>query len=300
VDALVDSTRLLTDTTALRDRLAADGYLFFRRLLPPERILATRSAVADQLRSGGWITQQGTASAQPRATGGRDAWADPAFRAAAASPAFNQIPYLPPLRAVVRHVLGAGAFSYPAKVLRAVYPERPAARPLGRYRHVDYGVAGVQDMLTSWVPLMDIPPRVGGLAVRPGGHLRAPRPPRPLSPAERGWATTAYQPGDVIIFHCLTPHAALPNTSPALRLSGDFRWQRPGQPAPAELILGPAARPPELFSRLLGGEPWWEPVPAGLTLVPRAQLVAIPPGPSRFFAVHPGWRHWRPPSAAVH
>ena len=116
----------------------------------------------------------------------------------------------------------------------------------------------------------------------------------------RRLAAGGYQPGDVIIFHCLTPHAALPNTSPALRLSGDFRWQRADQPAPAELILGAAARPPELLSRLLRREPWWEPVPAGLSLVPRMQLVAARPGPSRYFAVHPGWRRWRPPPGAVH
>ena len=300
MDELTDSSGLAGDPGGLQRRLAADGYLFFRGLLPPGLMRAAGAAVAGRLRAGGWLDDRGIPSVTPRAAGPAEALADPAFRAAIAGAAFNQIPYLPPLRAAVRNVLGPGAFSYPVKVLRAVYPERPAARPLGRYRHVDYAVAGVQDMLTSWVPLMDIPPRVGGLAVRPGGHLRAPRPPRPLGPAERGWATTSYQPGDVILFHCLTPHAALPNTSPALRLSGDFRWQRPGQPAPAELILGPAARPPELLGRLLRREPWWEPVPAGLTLVPRARLVALPPGPSRFFAVHPGWRHWRPPSAAVH
>ena len=80
-------------------------------------------------------------------------------------------------------------------------------------------------------------------------------------------------------------------------VSGDFRWQRAAQPAPAELVLGPAARPPELFSRLFRREPWWEPVPAGLVLYPRAQLVRIPPGPSRLVAVHPGWRYWQPPRA---
>ena len=72
------------------------------------------------------------------------------------------------------------------------------------------------------------------------------------------------------------------------------------------MILGPASRPgpanraPELFGRLLRFQRWWEPVPAGLTLCPRAQLAAAPPQPSRFFAVHPGWRHWQPPPAAVH
>jgi Phytanoyl-CoA dioxygenase (PhyH) len=300
VDELADSAGLAGDPAGLRRRLAADGYLFFRGLLPAGLVREAGAAVAARLRAGGWLDDRGIPSVTPRAASPRAALADPAFRAAVTSPAFNQVPYLPPLRSVIRRILGPGAFSYPAKVLRAVYPEHPAARPLGRYAHVDYGVAGVQDMLTSWVPLMDIPVPLGGLAVRPGGHLRAPRPPRPLSPAERGWATTSYQPGDVIIFHCLTPHAALPNTCPALRLSGDFRWQRADQRAPAELVLGPAARPPELLSRLLRREPWWEPVPAGLVLAPRAELVAAPPGPSRFFAVHPGWQRWRPPPGSVH
>ena len=300
MDELADSAGLAGDREGLRRRLAADGYLFFRGLLPAGLVRDAGAAVAAALRGGGWLDERGIPSVTPRAAGPAQALADPAYRAAVTGAAFNQIPYLPPLRAVVRRVLGPEAFSYPAKVLRAVYPERPAARPLGRYRHVDYGVAGVQDMLTSWVPLMDIPARVGGLAVRPGGHLRAPRPPRPLTAAERGWATTAYQPGDVIIFHCLTPHAALPNTSPALRLSGDFRWQRPDQPAPAELILGrPAGRRSCSAGCSAGSRGGRRSRPA-CTLVPRRQLAAAPPGPSRFFAVHPGWRHWRPPPAAVH
>ena len=92
----------------------------------------------------------------------------------------------------------------------------------------------------------------------------------------------------------------MPNTTHELRLSADFRWQPPGCPAPAEMVLGPAGRPPELFSRLLRREPWWEPVPPGLTLRPRTELASWPPGPSRFFAVHPAWQRWRPPSGPVH
>jgi len=302
VDELADSASLVNDADGLRRRLADDGYLFFRGLLPADEARAAGQTVLAALRAGGWVDDRGVPSIQPRAVNSVDALGDPAFRTATTSAAFNRIPYVPALRAAVRRVLGAGSFSYPVKVLRAVYPERPDARPRGRYIHYDYGVAGVQDMLTSWIPLMDIPVRIGGLAVRPGGHLGPPRPPRPLSPSEPDWATTSYEPGDVIIFHCLTPHAALPNTGSALRISGDFRWQRPDQPAPAELILGPrrAAGQPELFSRLFGHERWWEPVPAGLALQPRAQMIGLAPGPSRLVAVHPGWKHWRPPPAAVH
>jgi hypothetical protein len=299
VDELADSSGLVRDPDALRGRLAADGYLFFRGLLDAAQVRETGQVIMARLRSGGWVTGDGTPAARPPAVNTMDAFADPAYRAAATSPAFNRLPYLMPLRSLVRSVLGPRAFSYPAKVLRAVYPEGRDTRTKGRYIHYDYGVSGVQDMLTSWLPLMDIPVRLGGLAVRPGGHRGRPWPPRVLSAFQPGWATTSYRPGDVIIFHCLTPHAAMANHAAALRLSGDFRWQTPDRPAPAEMVLGPKGRR-ELFSLLFSRQPWWEPVPAGLALYPRNDMIVAPPGPSRFFQVHPGWQRWRPPPGAVH
>jgi hypothetical protein len=292
VDELTDSRSLAGDPGALKARLAADGYVFLRGLLPAEPVRAAGERVAAALRAGGW-----TAAGSPllgRAVGPREALADPAYRAAVTSLAFNALPYLAPLRQTVRRILGPAAFSYPVKVLRAVAPETPAERASGRYIHCDYRGSGVQDMLTTWLPLAEVPAALGGLAVRPGGHRERPRRPGPLAGTERGWRTTDYRPGDVIIFHCLTPHAARPNTSRQLRLSADFRWQQPDRPAPSEMILGPTGRPWELFSRLLGREPWWEPVPAGLTLRPRSELAARPPGPSQLFAVDPSWQRWRP------
>jgi hypothetical protein len=292
VDELADSRSLAGDPAALRARLAADGYLFVRGLLPEDRVWAAGERVAAALRAGGW-TAAGSPRLKPGA-GPLEALADPSYRTAVTSLAFNALPYLAPLRATVRRILGPAAFSYPVKVLRAVAPESLSDRTTGRYIHCDYRGAGVQDMLTTWIPLTDVPVELGGLAVRPGGHRERPRPPRVLSASERGWATADYRPGDVIIFHCLTPHAALPNAGRRLRLSGDFRWQQPDRPAPSEMILGPAGRAPELFSRLLRREPWWEPVPSGLQLRPRAELSALPPGPSQLFAVDPSWRRGVP------
>jgi len=298
VDELADSRGLAGDPVALRARLADDGYVFLRGLLPADRVRAAGERVAAALREGGW-----TAAGSPllgRAAGPREAVADPAYRTAVMSVAFNALPYLAPLRETVRRILGPGGFSYPVKVLRAVAPESPAERTRGRYIHCDYMGLGVQDMLTSWLPLTEVPAALGGLAVRPGGHQDAPRRPRLLNGTEPGWRTTDYRPGDVIIFHCLTPHAALPNTGHKLRLSADFRWQQPSYPAPSEMILGPAGRRPELFCRLLGREPWWEPVPTGLTLEPTSELRARPLGPSQFFAIDSSWEHWQPPPGQVH
>jgi hypothetical protein len=298
VDELADSRALAGDPAALRARLAADGYVFLRGLLPRQRVRAASEQVATALRAGGW-TAAGSPLLGP-AAGPREALADPAYRAAVMSLAFHALPYLAPLREAVRRILGPGAFSYPVKVLRAVAPESAAEPARGRYIHCDYMGSGVQDMLTTWLPLAEVPAALGGLAVRPGGHRDRPRPPRLLTGTEPGWRTTDYRPGDVIIFHCLTPHAALPNTGRQLRLSADFRWQQPSSPAPSEMILGPAGRPIELFSRLLGREPWWQPVPAGLTLRSRSELTARPPGPSQLFAVDPSWQRWQPPPGRIH
>jgi hypothetical protein len=65
-------------------------------------------------------------------------------------------------------------------------------------------------------------------------------------------------------------------------------------------VLGPAGGQREMFSRLSARQPWWEPVPGGLTLVPRERLAASPPGSFRYFRVQPGWRLWRPPTGTVH
>src|ERR1700685_1837438 len=83
---------------------------------------------------------------------------------------------------------------------------------------------------------MTAPARPGARRVQPAVHLGPPRRPHPLSPAEPGWATTSYEPGDAIIFHCLTPHAALPNHGSALRISGDFRCQGPAGCPPAGTV----------------------------------------------------------------
>jgi hypothetical protein len=311
VRELADSLALQANQSALRQRLAADGYLFFRRLLRPADIRAAYDSVRTELSLGGWTDGEGRPVGPQRAVTVRDGLADPSFRAALASRALNRLAYLQPLRSPIRLILGAGAFSYPVKVLRVVYPESPPKlrQPRvtkGRYIHQDFAVSGVQDMLTTWLPLMDIPAQLGGLAVLPGSHLGPPLRPQLLRADEPGWATTDYRPGDVLLFHCLTSHAALPNHADQLRISADLRWQAADQPAPAELVLGPAAgngrrgRQAELFGRLLSREPWWEPVPDGLMLYSRQQLLAAPPVPSRLFPVHSAWQRWRPPAGPVH
>ena len=113
MDELADFASLVGDPAGLRRRLAGDGYLFFRGLLPADEIRAAGQAVLARLRAGGWADGWSIPPVRPRAVNPIDALADPAFRAAVTSGEFNRIPYLPQLRAVIRTVLGSTAFSYP-------------------------------------------------------------------------------------------------------------------------------------------------------------------------------------------
>ena len=89
MDELADSRRLASDPAALRARLAADGYVFLRGLLPAGPVRAAGEQVAATLRAGGW-----TAAGSPlpgAAAGPREALADPAYRAAVMSLAGSEV-----------------------------------------------------------------------------------------------------------------------------------------------------------------------------------------------------------------
>ncbi|MBL8951770.1 MAG: phytanoyl-CoA dioxygenase family protein [Myxococcaceae bacterium] len=284
---LIDSTSLLGDPAALIARLARDGYLLLRAVLPVARITEAHDAIIATLHEGGWV--DATGALLPLALSKSAGSQHPAFRAATQLPEFNRLPYLPALKALAASLLGPGAYSLPSKVLRTTAPSRARTEP-GRYAHQDYAYWRISDMLTTWAPLMEISPEHGALAVVPGSHLGPPVALLPFAGTEPGWATTTYRPGDVIVFHCLTAHAALPNRREALRICGDFRWQRPEEPVCAELVRGSTGA--ELGAQLFHRESWWHPMPAGVPIV-KESPVAAPR--SRFFAVHPGWLDWQPP-----
>jgi hypothetical protein len=305
MEDLVDSASLADDPVALRARLAHDGYLFFRGLLPTGPVGDAGARIRAILKAGGWredVPPTASAAAATHRASLGEAARGAAFLAAMASRPFNQIPYLPTLRGLIRSLLGPDAFSYPVKVLRAVHPETGGEVPQARHIHHDYGAASVDDMLTTWIPLMPIPRHVGGLAVQPGSNRSHPRIPRLLAEDQRGWASADYEIGDVLVFHCLTAHAALPNRSDRLRLSQDSRWQTADRPAPATMIYGPSRRTAtnrELYSRLLRSTAWWEPVPPTVAVLDEKDLATSRPQ-SRLFRVHPAWALYHRLSGPVH
>jgi hypothetical protein len=285
---LVDSKALLGDWHALRDRIATDGYVFMRGLLDPAMVRTVRRTGLAHLQAAGW-TQPGadpvTAAPRPpvHAVAMRDAFRDRGYQRIVADPGFNMIPFVPPLADLMGQILGPGGFCYPLKLPRVVYPAAVVPRQPGNVVHKDY--RAVQDMFTCWVPLGEVARSLGGLAVLPGSQHTTRVRHHQLEHLEPGWLTTDYEPGDVLVFHCLTTHAALPNHEARMRFSAEYRWQLSDQPAPRRLVIGPQGN--EIGSRMFSRTSWWRPVAAGLTLFDDGGHDAgpsLPAAPSRFVA----------------
>src|SRR3984893_841462 len=239
---LRDSKALFGDWQALRGRIATDGYVFMRGLLELGVVRAGGRAGPRCLQRAGW-TQLGPdpVMAGPqlpvRAVKMRDAFCDAGYRQILADAGFNMLPFVSPLADLMGQILGPAGFCYPMKLPRIVYPSSVVPHQPGNVVHKDY--RSVQDMFTCWVPLGDVPQTLGGPPTQPGSQGTSGVHHRPLDRLEPGWLTTDYEPGDVLVFHCLTTHAALANRADRMRFSAEYRWQLGDQPAPRRVILGP-------------------------------------------------------------
>jgi hypothetical protein len=284
---LRDSRALLGDWEALRYMIASEGYVFMRGLLDPDMVARVGRQGLGYLAADGWTELGGDPVTAPpqlpvRAVAMRDAFGDRGYGQILADPGFNAIPFDSPLVDLMGQIMGPNGFCYPLKLPRIVYPIATVPQQPGNIVHKDY--QSVQDMFTCWVPLGQVPRSLGGLALRPGSQRSTAVRYRPLTRLEPGWVTTDYQAGDVVVFHCQTTHAALPNHEERLRFSAEYRWQLSDQPAPRRLVIGPAGH--EIGSRFFGGTSWWRSVLPGLDLFDdggeRSQRIRLPAPPSRF------------------
>ena len=283
---LVDSRELLGDWQSLRERIATDGYVFMRGLLDPAAVRAVGRDGLAYLQAAGWTESGGDPVSAPpqrpiRAIKMRDAFGDRGYMRIFTDAGFNCLPFTSAMADLMAQILGPEGFCYPMKLPRVVYPAALVPHQPGNFVHQDYN--SVQDMFTCWTPLDDVPRTLGGLALKPGSQRTSRVRHRPLDQLEPGWVTTDYRAGDVLVFHCLTTHAALPNRENRIRFSAEYRWQLADRPAPRRQVMGPHGH--EIGSRLFGHTPWWRPVPAGLKLFDDGGVDApamLPAPPSRF------------------
>lgn len=241
---MVDSTPLLGDAAALRRRLDADSHLLFRGLLPRDDVLAVRGAIAGVLERTGWIapgTDPMEARPGPSACREGEEGFFPMYAAAQGCEAFHRFAHHPQLRSLAESVLGGELIVYPLKILRAALPQDP---DFITPAHQDYPlIQGSVDVLTMWIPLGDVPLRMGGLRVLTRSHRHGFRRVRrrhgtggvgvDVRDDDARWVHSDYAAGDVLLFHSLSVHGSRPNTTDRLRLSVDFRYQRADEPIAA-------------------------------------------------------------------
>jgi ectoine hydroxylase-related dioxygenase (phytanoyl-CoA dioxygenase family) len=167
--------------------------------------------------------------------------------------------YTPRLWQYYENFLGGPVYLHKRKIVRHTTPDDTGMT--GAHYDLTYLRGGTEKVLTSWIPIGDIPVEMGGLTYLEGSHTYGRQVEAELSvknanlpPEERisaynrnmttsGWLTkdlpsladrlnsrwlaADYENGDMVIHTAYMIHAATANTSPErrMRLSTDIRYQ---------------------------------------------------------------------------
>ncbi len=237
----VDGTAHLSTPGRLRETATRHGHLLLRRLLPAADVTPVRDEAFRQLHALGLLNQATDERVLPGARLEGTGYDDPRWLA------------LQQRMCATSHVRHLAAHPALIDVLHALYGEAPmphrgtscrlgmpGARELTPPPHQDHHyVGGSLDVWTAWTPMIPCPLALGPLTVRSPSHAGGYRPHagrgagRQQVQVDPNWRrhANALAVGDVVLFHCLTVHGALPNTTgDTVRVSMDFRFQ-PGSQA---------------------------------------------------------------------
>lgn len=277
--ALRDSTKQASDGEFLRLRLHEEGYLFLRGVIDPGLIRQVQADVLNVLREARWIAADGTL--QPLAGGQEDPryWAG--FGGVQSLESFHQLAYDTRIAGIMSALIGPDVYPWPAKAPYVIWPERLAGRAVRHAGPHQEGVRWSPDVLSTWISIGQTPVARGPLAVLPGSQRLGYLPGYGYGQFEFGpeWATSAFEPGDIIVFHNFTLHGSLPNQTDTLRLSCAIKWQSARHPAPEE-----GARPVRY-----PGVPGWDSLTRGWSsmrwITPPADAVFTPKPPKQPSAV---------------
>jgi ectoine hydroxylase-related dioxygenase (phytanoyl-CoA dioxygenase family) len=242
------------DPDLLRAEAAERGYLLLREVLPADVLDDLRGRLVDVLDSAGLIALPAANAAcevlpaDPAAP--VDVHSDRALFAKLYSlEALHALPHHPHLISLAATLLGVEGdlLVHPRPALRVVFPGTPQALAATPPHQDLLGMQGTTDAYTFWIPLTPCPPEAGSLSLAASSHRGGLRPYLPYQGArvascdaadlEERWVSFHLDPGDVIAFHSLTVHRALPNLAGQVRLSVDARYQRAGDPV-CELTVG--------------------------------------------------------------
>lgn len=222
---------------SLRTPLRTKGYVLVRGLIPQSSITQTLGDVAQVISAAGWLLPGSDPLERAADAGAACGDPDPAFKQTYQDVfnlgAFHALPHHPALQHVMKMIVGERLLIHPKPIGRLIFPNCDRLRV---HAHQDYRfMGGDPECFTVWIPLHDCPIEVGPLQIMEGSHrigilaheeedLHVPE--LPVSATDAGeWAGGPINAGDVLIFHSLTIHAALPNLSKQMRISIDCRFQ---------------------------------------------------------------------------
>jgi len=236
-EAFTDSRSFRNQPSALRQRMAQDGYLFISSLLPRAEVNAVYDAILRICREEGWADAENLALGEPRLEGHEGWWA--VYDRVQCLEQFHALAHHPDIIRVIKAIVQEPVLVHPRNIARITFP---ATAHYTTPPHQDYPlIQGTPDTYTVWIPLCDCPMELGELAVLPGSHrvgllpVHAASGPGGLSVDTSRWGDTwlaqDMQAGDALIFHSYTVHRALVNVSQRrLRVSVDYRYQGVSQP----------------------------------------------------------------------
>ena len=237
------------DAEELRRRLDVDGYLFFKKLQDPDKLLALRKEMTQIFYDSGWLADgtdpmDGIVDLASRCTEGDLPYTD-VYHKIYRLESFHRLPHEPELTKIVELVLGRTAIALPGKKARTWFPKYVEHTTPTHQDFVHY--QGTFDALSYWSPVGDCPIELGPLAVLPGSHktnkvldhhfalgagglnVRVEDLVPEFPELDVPWHTTNFELGDTLFFPALTVHKAMPNrTEDRLRISLDNRFEGEG------------------------------------------------------------------------
>jgi 1-deoxypentalenic acid 11beta-hydroxylase len=232
LERLREANEHLGDSERLNALFNEEGYLFFRRAL--ERVEDLKAAFIRELQRQGAV----------RAGESEPVWSGAGIDQIDESRLYALLPAVDLFQSThncqfLERIFGEPVFIFKGRSVRYALPNDSAHLTPAHQDH--FFIRWSHNLRTIWMPLMDIDEQVGGLALAQRSHRHGlrdhvvcddvysyifkDRKQRgiPTEKVSEPWLTAHYHPGDLLMFHNLMIHRALPNRSDRIRLSIDTR-----------------------------------------------------------------------------
>jgi ectoine hydroxylase-related dioxygenase (phytanoyl-CoA dioxygenase family) len=234
-------------TASLRDEMHEHGYVMVRGLLPLDHLNSLLSDITYLLKDLSWISSESDSLERIANVFSVCAEGDELYKTAYDRifnlQSFHSFPHHPLLQDTMKLLAGPELLVHPKTMARLIFPgfERGVI-----HAHQDHtAIGGDEESFTAWIPLHDCPVEQGPLRILEGSHRFGLQPITVetgyiVPGMERGneWVEGNINAGDVLFFHSLTVHEALPNRSNRLRVSLDCRFQNYKRPVdPSALVF---------------------------------------------------------------